>query len=471
MNLREYYKSWDGKPVDELRQSYPGPFLLINWPVEENPWNRQLFALQEGSESIEPCEYLLGRVAACAITIHEAGISSRHALLQRVSPRALSRWTLVDLCSTNGTYTEETRLIPTEPEVLSNGQCFLLGTEVQVCFLTFDGIQSILTSADGIEKKTAPSESADQIGTETTRRYDRVRFNAMLSKKTLIADSPFKGGSTMRLTTPMPWPRSPGKQIDKSKMQKAVAETADFPRPDLGVKYWLNVEGHEAQLLSPNTPFVLGRSAALSNLRLNHPLVSRRHVTVTVENGVVFVEDMGSSNGTVVGTYDITGKKVALEGNHSFWIGPFCLKVTSDKVVRKVNNPCFTTQIRLKLDSKASMGITYSGEISTDMPVSELLQGIEFNEKTGTLFVEGTKVQGLMSFKSGRPFFSESHGRGGIKRGPDSIYRLLDVNDGQFSFAKAVDDSPANVSISVTGALVEFSRQQDERALKEKNAV
>jgi pSer/pThr/pTyr-binding forkhead associated (FHA) protein len=468
MDLREYHKKGSKKSQEDQRQDSPGPFLLINWPVEENPWNRRLIPLQEGSETIGPKECLIGRVSACHIAIQEAGISSRHALLQRASPNVVSRWTLVDLCSTNGTYTEQTRLVPTEPESLENGQNFLLGTEVQVCYLTFEGLQDLLQSADSGTSDPVPSNGQDNLS-KTTIRFNRGRLNEMMPKAERGKSESFSGGSTMHMTTPLPWPRT------NSDSNAALASASDSGSkqalssisygPPVNASYWLNVEGHEPQALSSEKPFILGRAANGTDLRLNHPLVSRRHVRLTVEKGKVFVEDMGSSNGTVVGTYDITGKKVSLDGQHSFWIGPFCLKVTSDKVVEeKANRATFTTHLRLKLSSKASMGIYNSGEISLDMPVLELLQGIEFNEKSGTLFIEGFVCQGLMSFRSGKPKFAECHGDGGVLRGADAIYKLLAVNDGEFNFAREVDDSDPNVSISVTGAIFEFSRLQDEEA-------
>lgn len=473
MNLRDFYKSWKGQSEEQRRQKNPGPFLLINWPVEENPWNRRLVSLQEGSEQTGPKEFLIGRVSACAIAIQEAGVSSRHALLQRASATPVSEWILTDLCSTNGTYTEQTRLTPTEPELLSDGQNFLLGTEVQVRFFHFDGLQDILESNDSGESEVEGEVTlAGRVHSEVTKRLERGKFKAMLPK-----DAPpekFKGGSTMRMTNPMPWPRPQSSSVGMGRESQQTVAQDPLPRPAQAAKespsdhsFWLNVEGHEPQALSSVKPFILGRSAKGTDLRLNHPLVSRQHVRLTVEKGIVYVEDLGSSNGTVVGTFDITGKKVALEGNNTFWIGPFCLKVSRDKIEEeKSSSASYTTQLSLKLNEKESLGISYSGEISDEMPVSELLQGIEFNEKTGTLFVEGTRCQGLMSFKHGRPHFSECHGEGGVLKAEDAFYRLLAVNDGTFSFAKAVDDTPGNLSMTITGAIIEFSRQQDEQALK-----
>ena len=57
-------------------------------------------------------------------------------------------------------------------------------------------------------------------------------------------------------------------------------------------------EGDEFQL---NLPCVLGRSRDAS-LPMPHPLVSRRHCELVERDGLLFVKDLGSTNGTFVGS-------------------------------------------------------------------------------------------------------------------------------------------------------------------------
>lgn len=57
-------------------------------------------------------------------------------------------------------------------------------------------------------------------------------------------------------------------------------------------------EGDEFQ---PELPAVLGRNRAAS-IPLPHPLVSRRHCELTEKGGDLFVRDLGSTNGTFVGS-------------------------------------------------------------------------------------------------------------------------------------------------------------------------
>jgi pSer/pThr/pTyr-binding forkhead associated (FHA) protein len=45
-------------------------------------------------------------------------------------------------------------------------------------------------------------------------------------------------------------------------------------------------------------PFTIGKLNSSVNLFLNHPLISRLHATIHLENSDIFIEDSNSSNGT-----------------------------------------------------------------------------------------------------------------------------------------------------------------------------
>lgn len=457
MILREFYKDWQDRPLADFEQAYPGPFLIVNWPHEESPWKRQIYPLYENVGG-NKMELVLGRTSQCDIRIQESGVSSKHALLQRTDRKDPKSWVLFDLCSTNGTYTHHYRLTPAEPEILGPNQSIILGTEVQMTFLDFPALSRILAGED--DGSEAAEQNFDQTATHdvSTQKLTRAPLKSFLSPEVQRLEQ-----SKMPHSEPVRWPRPNSEPASTDSGTNTLDHNA--PKIDPDITYWLHVEGHEAQSFRRDKALVIGRSAKGTDLRLSHPLVSRRHVRLTVEKGQVFVEDLGSSNGTIVGTYDISGKKVPLDSSHTFWIGPFCLKVTEEQAeARHTGERKFTTQLRIKMEDKASMGITFSGEISESMPVSELLQGIEFNEKTGTLFIESKTCQGLVSFKQGRPLFAESHGEAGIQRGDDAVFHLLSVVDGEFSFAKETDDSEPNVTKTIPKALMDYARWQDEQS-------
>jgi len=65
--------------------------------------------------------------------------------------------------------------------------------------------------------------------------------------------------------------------------------------------------------------FVVGRNASCQ-LSLDDPLVSRRHAVLTVQNGLVTVEDLGSRNGVLVNGQRIDGR-TPVQGGDRILIG------------------------------------------------------------------------------------------------------------------------------------------------------
>ncbi len=90
-------------------------------------------------------------------------------------------------------------------------------------------------------------------------------------------------------------------------------------------------------------PLVIGRQVDC-DIRLESPMISRRHAQIRVENGVAIVEDLGSNNGTFVRGEKI--KRAELLHCDEFRAGPFALQVvdptrpanaeTESSIVRKV---------------------------------------------------------------------------------------------------------------------------------------
>ncbi|MEZ6186812.1 MAG: protein kinase, partial [Planctomycetota bacterium] len=68
-----------------------------------------------------------------------------------------------------------------------------------------------------------------------------------------------------------------------------------------------------------------------------------------------------------------------------------------------------------------------------ELPLPEILQGIEFNEKTGELDVHAEDLTGRITFKNGQPHdASTSEG----ERGQAAVYRLLALDDASFTLRR-----------------------------------
>ena len=86
--------------------------------------------------------------------------------------------------------------------------------------------------------------------------------------------------------------------------------------------FWLTINDRTVLLGTGET--ILGRDPA-SGVRLNQPSVSWRHARVTVQGGVVAIEDLGSTNGTVVNGSPTTGRALLKSGD-SIQLGEMLLR-------------------------------------------------------------------------------------------------------------------------------------------------
>lgn len=72
--------------------------------------------------------------------------------------------------------------------------------------------------------------------------------------------------------------------------------------------------GEQESLIIEKTPFVIGSDASKADGVINSRSVSRQHARITTEGGVYFIEDLNSTNGTMVGGEELNYKvKVGLQ--------------------------------------------------------------------------------------------------------------------------------------------------------------
>ena len=205
-----------------------------------------------------------------------------------------------------------------------------------------------------------------------------------------------------------------------------------------------------------NKKIILGRHKGC-DLPLPHSSVSRNHAIIKVISGrCLLIEDNGSSNGTYV-----NGKKITahpLELGDTIQIGPYEIEI-KEKPFEDVDNPQYgiTNTAFTTPNSVASM----AGQIEKT-PLVEILQSIEFNSKTGTLYVEskGSDDDGFFVFVSGRP---TSAIYGDLTDIP-ALIKMLKLRAGTFVLTDNVEPLSSNISCSITNILFEFSRVQDEEA-------
>lgn len=169
-----------------------------------------------------------------------------------------------------------------------------------------------------------------------------------------------------------------------------------------------------------------------------------------VDGGPV-LSDRGSANGTFVG-----GKPVIdhpLREGDEITIGPFVGTYRyKDPKVAEIPPTIMGATI-------VEGGDLIRGQIA-DGALPELLQGIEFNKKTGTLFVFSAAGQGWVTFAKGAPRAAES----GVWKDADALFFLLGLDEGRFSFTKELSTDEHRMKTSVTALLLEWGRRVDEGA-------
>jgi DNA-binding CsgD family transcriptional regulator len=84
-----------------------------------------------------------------------------------------------------------------------------------------------------------------------------------------------------------------------------------------------------------DTPAVGGRGDDC-DIRLSHPLVSRRHVELSCTGeGDVVIRDLGSTNGTIAGDEVLRSTGVARRGPIEIQVGPYTLSVTTARAANE----------------------------------------------------------------------------------------------------------------------------------------
>jgi pSer/pThr/pTyr-binding forkhead associated (FHA) protein len=207
------------------------------------------------------------------------------------------------------------------------------------------------------------------------------------------------------------------------------------------------------------TPLVEGREVSVgrtegNDVVLPHPSVSRRHVSFTRQGDEVLVKDLGSSNGVVIGGQAVKGEVTLRAGGPSIAVGVYELRIEDTDAPSRRTRPEDEGTASLKADA-------LRGRLET-MPLFELLQTIEANERAGFVVVETPEGEkGQIHFKDGRPLRALL----GEQRGVEAILGLLALRAGAFTttfWAGTADVGPPEIDWTFTKLLLEYSRRKDE---------
>jgi pSer/pThr/pTyr-binding forkhead associated (FHA) protein len=251
-------------------------------------------------------------------------------------------------------------------------------------------------------------------------------------------------------------------------MNKLAATNMTEPRrPRLALRFISGkYQGGEFPLIE-GQEIVIGRSSDL-DMVLVEEMVSRRHARIVLEEGVISIEDLGSTNGTFV-----NGEKIqrgVLKENDRILIGTSILKVVtaSETVQREGLEAVAARQARHRSQRPHEDAPRMSGNLE-EIPLPDLLQLFGSSRKSGVLVVRSDAKVGRIFLKDGliRSVIIDGHDETGALK---AVYRMLDWRRGMFEL-----DPPDPrefehpIDLSAQEVLMEGFRQLDEFvALKER---
>jgi pSer/pThr/pTyr-binding forkhead associated (FHA) protein len=211
--------------------------------------------------------------------------------------------------------------------------------------------------------------------------------------------------------------------------------------------------------LRPGTSFTLGRDPTCF-VSIPSPRVSRIHAEVTWWGAIPVIEDKGSQNGTFVNRKRIV-KPHPLASRDEIEIGPF-------SCVYEFGTPR-TNGSAVLTSSQSGEALMNTCEEGTDLltgqisenGLAEVVQGLEFNAKTGTLAVFSREGDGTLFVERGNPIFAEA--KGGLKD-EEALFFLLGRKQGSFTFTFETKETERRIKRSITALLLDWGRIVDEQA-------
>jgi pSer/pThr/pTyr-binding forkhead associated (FHA) protein len=213
--------------------------------------------------------------------------------------------------------------------------------------------------------------------------------------------------------------------------------------------------------LRMNREIVIGRSSDL-DMVLVEDMVSRRHAKISSSEADVYIQDLGSTNGTFVNGEKIAGKSRLSEGDRIL-VGTSIIKVVAvDGAL--ANQSEAEARKRLEADAQQrqqTQGRPMSGVIE-EIPLPDLLQLLSTSRKSGVLTINNGVSVGKIYIRKGQIYFAAINDDFTLSP-QKAIYRMLTWATGTFELEPSVElQVIEEVTESTEALLMEGVRQLDE---------
>jgi hypothetical protein len=238
------------------------------------------------------------------------------------------------------------------------------------------------------------------------------------------------------------------------------APTSPASRPD-GRSYVLRFISGKYQggefPVAADKQILIGRSSDL-DMVLVEDMVSRKHARIGMQGDQIWIEDLGSTNGTFVNGEKI--KRARLKEGDRVLIGTSILKLISGDAPREGMDAKRELE-NVAQARRTSQQRTMSGSIE-EVPLPDLLQLFGTSKKSGVLVIRTDDDIGRIYLKKGTIAYAIINDLDEVQP-LKSLYRMLTWQKGLFDLDPPEErEFPNEMSITVQETLMEGMRQLDE---------
>ena len=221
--------------------------------------------------------------------------------------------------------------------------------------------------------------------------------------------------------------------------------------------------------LKEGREYVVGRSSEC-DMVLVEDMISRAHATFSVQNGVVYLRDNGSTNGSFVNGERID--EVELSPNDRVLLGTSIIKLlpfgeredvgaaAAPEPTRQAAEPSSETAKNPR--ARTTVAGMMSGQLE-EVPLTDLLQLFSTSRKTGVLLVQAQR-EARVYLQEGRVLYAEFTDSPGLH--PLKVaYRIMAWTEGMFVLEPWEErEFPQEIEMSTEGMMMEAMRVLDELA-------
>src|SRR5271165_1098318 len=238
------------------------------------------------------------------------------------------------------------------------------------------------------------------------------------------------------------------------------ASTSPAPRPG-GRSYVLRFisgkyQGGEFPIVA-DKQILVGRSSDL-DMVLVEDMVSRKHAKIAMQGDQIWIEDLGSTNGTFVNGEKI--KRARLKEGDRVLIGTSILKLISGDAPRDGMDAKRELE-NVAQARRTSQQRTMSGSIE-EVPLPDLLQLFGTSKKSGVLVIRTEDDTGRIFLKKGVIVYAIINDLDDVQP-LKSLYRMLTWQKGLFDLDPPEErEFPNELNATVQEVLMDGMRQLDE---------